>query len=80
MMPYIFIILIIIIHLYYTTKEKSTDKILVKFMYLCQFFYFFPLDISGGGEFFKTIATWRIFFKSHELAARDRKEKTGNYL
>jgi len=29
----------------YTTKEESTDKILVIFMYLCQFFYFSPLDI-----------------------------------
>jgi hypothetical protein len=29
---------------------------------------------------FLTTATWIFFFKPHELAARDRKEKTRNYL
>jgi hypothetical protein len=57
MMPYIFIILIIIIHLDYTTKEESTDKSLVIFMYLCQFIYFSPLDIYDVKNIYPLITT-----------------------
>ena len=40
--------------------------------------FFRKLDkLRGQGVFFTT-AKWIIFFKLHELAARDRKEKTGS--
>jgi hypothetical protein len=35
--------------------------------------------LRGRGVFLTT-ATWIIFFKPHELAAKDRKEKPRNYL
>jgi len=41
----------------YTTKEESTDKILVIFMYLCQFIYFSPLDIYDVKNIYPLITT-----------------------
>jgi hypothetical protein len=36
--------------------------------------------MRGLGVFLKCCCMDNLFFKPHELAPRDRKEKTGNYL